>query len=66
MHRRTLLKSLAALPLVVGSGSALAAVSGKYDNRFKLSLNVYSFNRLLRDGAIDLFDVLELDRKSVV
>lgn len=59
MHRRTLLKSLAALPLLAGSGSALAAVSDKYDNRFKLSLNVFSFNRLLRDGAIDLFDVLE-------
>ena len=59
MRRRTLLKSLAALPLLTATGSSLAAVNEKYPSRLKPSLNVYSFNRLLRDGAIDLFDVLD-------
>ncbi len=59
MQRRTLLKSLAALPLLTVAGSSLAAVNEKYPSRLKPSLNVYSFNRLLRDGAIDLFDVLD-------
>ena len=59
MRRRTLLKSLAALPLLTAAGSSLAAVNQNYAARFKPSLNVYSFNRLLRDGTIDLFDVLD-------
>ena len=59
MQRRTLLKSLAALPLFTAAGSSLAAVNRNYATRLKPSLNVYSFNRLLRDGTIDLFDVLD-------
>lgn len=59
MRRRTLLKSLATLPLLTAAGSSLAAVNENFAPRFKSSLNVYSFNRLLRDGTIDLFDVLD-------
>ncbi len=58
MKRRTLLKSIAMLPLVT-AGSGLAGIYPEFQPRLKLSLNVYSFNRLLRDGTIDLFDVLE-------
>jgi sugar phosphate isomerase/epimerase len=35
------------------------SVSKEHGHKFKLSLNLYSFNGLLRDGQIDLFDVLE-------
>ena len=59
MKRRTLLKSLAALPLATAAGSGWAAVNENYGPRFKLSLNIYSFNRLLREGAVDLFDLLK-------
>jgi len=59
MKRRTLLKSFAAIPLAMLAGFPLAAVNKKFGHRFKLSLNVYSFNRLLREGTVDLFDVLE-------
>lgn len=59
MQRRTLLKSLTALPLAALAGSSLAAISKDHGHRFKLSLNVYSFNGLLRDGVVDLFDLLE-------
>jgi len=37
----------------------LAGVNEKYGHRFKLSLNVYSFDKLLRNGSIDLFDLLD-------
>lgn len=59
MKRRTLLKSLAALPLMAATGSAVAAVTDNHAHHLKLSLNVYSFNRLLRDGSVDLFDLLD-------
>jgi sugar phosphate isomerase/epimerase len=59
MKRRTLLKSLAALPLAIAGNAPLAAFTGSNGHRLKLSLNVFSFNRMLRDGAIDLFDVLD-------
>jgi sugar phosphate isomerase/epimerase len=43
--------------------SALASEAGslskKIGHHFKISLNVYSFNTLLREGQIDLFDVLD-------
>lgn len=63
INRRKLLKSLVALPLV-SSGIAQAAyssdsVSEKFGHKFKLSLNVYSFNTLLREQKISLFDVLD-------
>lgn len=61
--RRNFLKSMLTAPLLVGSISPLESfadsVSEKFGHKFKLSLNVYSFNRLLRDGKIDLFDVLD-------
>jgi sugar phosphate isomerase/epimerase len=59
MKRRALLKHLAALPLAVVASPGFAAVVEGFGPRFKSSLNVFSFNRLLRDGKIDLFDVLD-------
>jgi sugar phosphate isomerase/epimerase len=67
MKRRALLKSIAALPMAkavamataIAASPGLAAVAGSHGNRTKLSLNVYSFDRLLRDGSVDLFDILE-------
>jgi len=62
--RRKFLQSLALLPLFT-SFPALAmerkqnAVSENHGHKFKISLNAYSFNSLLRDGKIDLFDLLE-------
>ena len=64
MKRRTLLKSLAALPFLAGAGAGRAAVVDGFGHRFKSSLNVYSFNRLLRDGEIDLFDLLDFCAKN--
>ena len=66
--RRNFMKSMLALPFVATvpfatSGispliSQSGSVSEKFGHKFKLSLNVYSFNSLLREGKIDLFDVL--------
>jgi sugar phosphate isomerase/epimerase len=61
--RRTFIKALAAVPVLPAIGfPMLLAQGGKetrsYSHKFKLSLNVYSFNALLRAGSIDLFDVL--------
>jgi sugar phosphate isomerase/epimerase len=39
--------------------STLPSISEKHGHKFKISLNVYSFNTLLREGKIDLFDVLD-------
>lgn len=59
--RRNFLKTLAALPFVsaFGASAASANPSTKLSHKFKISLNVYSFNQLLRDGKMDLFDVLD-------
>jgi len=61
--RRHFMKSMLAVPLLATGMSPLESfadsVSKKFGHKFKLSLNVYSFNRLLRDGEIDLFDVLD-------
>jgi sugar phosphate isomerase/epimerase len=62
--RRDFLRSLAAVPLVASFPAFSMApgntsVSKEHGTKFKISLNVYSFNGLLRDGEIDLFDVLE-------
>lgn len=57
------MKSMLAVPFVASgvptffSGSE--SVSKEFGFKFKTSLNVYSFNQLLRDGKIDLFDVLD-------
>jgi sugar phosphate isomerase/epimerase len=59
-NRRTFLKTISALPLAATVGSDAWASSGRrFEHKFKLSLNVYSFNSLLRKGEIDLFDVLD-------
>jgi sugar phosphate isomerase/epimerase len=51
-----------AVPFVASGLSPLIAsadsVSKKFGPNFKISLNVYSFNKPLQDGDIDLFDVL--------
>jgi sugar phosphate isomerase/epimerase len=58
MKRRALLKSIAMLPLAA-AGPGLGGIYPEFGSRLKSSLNVYSFNNLLRDGKLDLFDVLE-------
>jgi sugar phosphate isomerase/epimerase len=61
--RRSFMKSMLAVPIVAtGIPSLLSSpdsVSKEFGHKFKISLNVYSFNRPLRDGEIDLFDVLD-------
>ena len=63
--RRNFMKSMAAVPFIATGLNALASesesesVSKKYGYKFKTSLNVYSFNSLLRENKIDLFDVLD-------
>lgn len=61
--RRNFMKSMLAVPFM-GTGFNLLAsesdsVSKKFGHNFKTSLNVYSFNSPLREGKIDLFDVLD-------
>ncbi|MBN1987304.1 MAG: sugar phosphate isomerase/epimerase [Prolixibacteraceae bacterium] len=60
--RRNFAKTLLAAPFVAASLNSLASVAPsenkKSGHKFKISLNVYSFNQPLRDGEIDLFDVL--------
>jgi sugar phosphate isomerase/epimerase len=63
--RRKFLKTLVAAPAVAALTTSpffsLSAESTKntFSHKFKTSLNVYSFNSLLREGKIDLFDVLD-------
>ncbi len=67
--RRDFMRSMLAVPLaasvpLAATGmspfiSTPASVSKKHGHKFKLSLNVYSFNNPLRAGEIDLFDVLD-------
>lgn len=66
VHRRNFLRSAATAGLIAGSGSVTAIASvtpeAKFadrHNRFKLSLNAYSFNEPLRAGKTDLFEVME-------
>lgn len=63
--RRKFLKTLVAAPAVAAlttspffSLSAESTMSA-FSHKFKTSLNVFSFNKMLRDGEIDLFDVLD-------
>jgi len=61
------MKSLLAAPLIASginpetSGANLT--NNTFGHKFKLSLNVYSFNSLLREGSIDLFDVIKFCAK---
>ena len=61
--RRHFMKSMLAVPFVASGFSALGSsgdsVSKEFGHKFKLSLNVFSFNRMLRAGEIDLFDVMD-------
>lgn len=67
-NRRNFIKSLAALsvfPLKNISSVNMdspAELSG-LSHKFKISLNVYSFNSLLREQKIDLFDVIDFCAK---
>ena len=61
--RRNFMKTMAAVPFIATGLNVLASeaesVNKKYGYKFKTSLNVYSFNSLLRENKIDLFDVLD-------
>lgn len=61
--RREMLKKLAAVPAIpaamAGYFGEPHTPAGKFQRKFKLSLNLYSFNNLLQEGAIDLFDMLD-------
>ncbi len=62
--RRDFLKLMAAVPAIPLIGIApfpgeKKAGQEPLTHKFKLSLNVYSFNAPLREGKIDLFDVLD-------
>lgn len=63
--RRKFLQSALAVPLAASVWPAFSAepgnpaVSQHFGHHFKLSLNLYSFNSLLMEKKIDLFDVLD-------
>lgn len=64
--RRNFLKTLAVIPALPATGLPWLLSENEEKNgteqlshKFKLSLNVYSFNNPLREGKIDLFDVLD-------
>ncbi|MFC1765251.1 sugar phosphate isomerase/epimerase family protein [Planctomycetota bacterium] len=62
------MKSLSVLPIAATLGSRSSAANPKppnslYGHKFKLSLNTYSFNKLLLEGQIDLFDLLQFCAK---
>lgn len=66
VHRRNFLRSAATAGLIAGAGgsTAIASVTRKtnssgHQNRFKLSLNAYSFNEPLRSGKTDLFELMD-------
>jgi sugar phosphate isomerase/epimerase len=56
------MKSVLAIPFLANGFSSLASTGGsvnkKFGHKFKISLNLYSFNQLLMKGTIDLFDML--------
>ncbi|HSH19546.1 MAG TPA: hypothetical protein VLA03_03785, partial [Draconibacterium sp.] len=62
-NRRNFLKTLMATPFVASGLNLFASEkpspNKEFGHKFKISLNVYSFNQLLMDGKIDLFDVLD-------
>ncbi|NQU53836.1 MAG: sugar phosphate isomerase/epimerase [Bacteroidetes bacterium] len=61
--RRNFMRSMLAVPFIASGFSPLVSkadsVSEKYGHKFKTSLNVYSFNKPLRAGEMNLFDVLD-------
>lgn len=66
--RRNFIKSMAAVPVITSFGipsmfSDSEKVMKPFSHKFKISLNVFSFNKPLRAGEIDLFDVLDFCAK---
>jgi len=63
--RRNFMKSLVAVPFIASgfhsfsTETGIPGVNKKFGHKLKLSLNLYSFNSLLREKKIDLFDVLD-------
>lgn len=70
MQRRKFLQtasisSVGLLPLLPGNSKALLEyLDEPYSNRFKLSLNAYSFNAPLKNGTTTLFEVLDFCAKE--
>jgi sugar phosphate isomerase/epimerase len=64
-ERRQFIKGLlAAFPVIatlggISSFSRSGGIQNKLSHKLKLSLNLYSFNSLLREGKVDLFDLLD-------
>ena len=65
--RRNFMKSLMVIPLAASNLSLFASQSASqptsFNHKFKISLNLYSFNQLLSEGKIDLFDMLDFCAK---
>ncbi len=61
--RRNFMKSLLAVPFLANGISSFAStgesVNKKFGYKFKISLNLYSFNQLLVKGTVNLFDMLD-------
>jgi sugar phosphate isomerase/epimerase len=62
--RRNFMKSLVAVPFIASGFPSFSTEKGnpgvnkKFGHKFKLSLNLYSFNSLLMEKKVDLFDML--------
>ncbi|MDO8951722.1 MAG: sugar phosphate isomerase/epimerase family protein, partial [Draconibacterium sp.] len=62
--RRNFMKSLVAVPFIASGFPSFSTetvnpgVNKKFGHKFKLSLNLYSFNSLLMEKKVDLFDML--------
>ena len=65
--RRNFMKSLMVIPLAASNLSLFASQSASqptsFNHKFRISLNLYSFNQLLSEGKIDLFDMLDFCAK---
>lgn len=61
--RRNFLKTMAIAPAIPALSSFKVsddeAIKNPFPHKLKLSLNLFSFNQLLRDGKVDLFDMLK-------
>ncbi len=59
------ISSVGLLPFVAENSKSLRDhLDASYSNRFKLSLNAYSFNAPLKNGTTTLFDVLDFCEKE--
>ncbi|MBX2843153.1 MAG: sugar phosphate isomerase/epimerase [Flammeovirgaceae bacterium] len=62
--KRAFVKSLAIIPAIPFTSNMKFKEKPKnFAHLFKLSLNLYSFNKPLREGTMDLFDVLDFCAK---